>query len=274
MKDAVAAGHHLNLAHGLATARIRSINPQLKTGITNIVTDIQAREECAADRDAARRLDAANNRFFLDPVYTGRYSQEVHALFDELGLNELVEEGDLAIISADTDFAGVNHYQRVIVWADEQGGFLQLGERPAEPATTSFGWSVIPESLSNVLERVSRDYTRLPLFVTENGASYHDYVDPSGRVMDTERIEYFGGYLNAAGDALAKGVNLQGYFAWSFLDNYEWAEGYSKRFGLVFLDYGTQARIPKATADWYSAVIRAHARSIGVLASAERGEPA
>jgi beta-glucosidase len=161
---------------------------------------------------------------------------------------------------------GINHYQRVITWSDEGGGYLRLGERPAEPATTSFGWSVIPDSLSNVLIRVSREFTALPIYVTENGASYDDYVDPNGEIIDSRRIEYFGGYLTAAGRAIREGVNLTGYYAWSLLDNFEWAEGYSKRFGLVYVDYRTQERIPKRSAYWYRDLIAEHARLAGTSA--------
>ena len=146
----------------------------------------------------------------------------------------------------------------MITWAEDGAGFLNLRERPAEPAVTSFGWSVIPESLHDVLIRVARDFTSLPIYVTESGASFDDYVDPNGEVIDSERVSYFSNYLAAAGTAIQDGVNLKGYFAWSFLDNFEWAEGYSKRFGLVYVDYRTQERIPKRSAYWYRQLIADH----------------
>jgi beta-glucosidase len=265
--DAVAAAHHTNLAHGLAVAQFRASRPELRVGVTNIVTDIVPATDSADDAAAAERLDASSNRIFLDPVFLGDYSAAVRDLFAPYGLAELIEHGDLEIISAPLDFVGVNHYQRVITWFDEGGGYLRLGERPAEPATTSFGWSVIPDSLSNVLIRVSREFTVLPIYVTENGASYDDYVDPNGEVIDTQRIEYFGGYLTAAGRAIREGVNLTGYYAWSLLDNFEWAEGYSKRFGLVYVDYRTQERIPKRSAHWYRDLIAEHDRLAGTSAA-------
>ena len=169
----------------------------------------------------------------------------------------MVLEGDLQLISAPTDFAGVNHYQRVVAWHDDDEPFT-VGQRPAEPATTSFGWSVIPESLTAVLVRVSREFTALPIYVTESGASFHDYVDPNGEVIDAERVSYLDRYLAAAADAIRAGVDLRGYYAWSFLDNFEWAEGYSKRFGLVYVDYRTQERIPKLSAHWYAQLISDH----------------
>lgn len=253
--DALAAAHHLNLAHGLAVSRIRDERPAARVGVTNIVTDIVPRTHTAEDLAAARRLDAGSNRLFLDPVYTGDYSAAVREAFAGLGLEELIRPGDLELIAQPTDFAGINHYQRVLAWHDVSAGYLEAAERPADPATTSFGWSVIPQSLTAVLARVSAEFTSLPIYVTENGASFHDYVDPNGQVIDTERVDYLRGYIEAAGDAIAQGVDLRGYYAWSFLDNFEWAEGYSKRFGLVYVDYRTQERIPKLSATWYRRLI-------------------
>ena len=264
---AVAAAHHLNLAHGLALAAIRRSNPTARVGISNIVTEIIPRSDSSADAAAATRLDAVTNRVFLDPVYLGEYSAAVVNILGPLGLDQLIAPGDLELISAPTDFAGVNHYQRVIAWNDESAEHWALGEEPAEPATTSFGWSVIPDSLVAVLARIRREFTRLPLYVTENGASFDDYVDPEGGVDDIERVEYLAGYLDAAARAIASGVDLRGYYAWSFLDNFEWAEGYSKRFGLVFVDYRTQERIPKQSAHWYQRLIADHQASVAVTAA-------
>ena len=258
INDAVAAAHHLNLAHGLAVAQFRLLAPQLKVGITNIVTDIFPDTDSEDDIFAAERLDACSNRFFLDPVFLGDYSPVVRTTLKEFGLDALIHKGDLELISAPTDFIGINHYQRVIVWAEIGNGFLNLGERPAEPALTSLGWSVIPNSLFNVLMRVTKEFTSLPIYVTESGACFDDYIDPNGSVIDLERISYFSGYLTEAGRAILEGVNLKGYFAWSLLDNFEWAEGYRKRFGIVFVDFHTQERIPKASAYWYRQLIADH----------------
>jgi beta-glucosidase len=255
---AVAAAHHVNLAHGLAVSAIRAVDGSLRVGNSNIVTDIVPASDSADDAAAVVRLDAMNNRIFLDPVYLGDYSRAVRELFAPLGLDALVEDGDLALIGQPVDFMGMNHYQRVEAWAEDDGSYLRVGERPATPASTSFGWSVIPDSLNAVLHRVSDEFTPLPIYITENGASFNDYVDPDGRVNDPDRVAYFAGYLAAAGRAIADGVDLRGYYAWSFLDNFEWAEGYSKRFGLVFVDYRTQTRIPKSSAHWYARQISRH----------------
>jgi beta-glucosidase len=253
---AVAAAHHLNLAHGLAVSRIRAARPDARVGITNIVTDLVPATDSAADLAAVERLDAASNRVFLDPVYLGAYSPAVHAALPALAA--VVRPGDLAVIGAPVDFAGINHYQRVIVRHADGEGPLQLVETAAEPATTSFGWSVTPDAFRIVLERVAREFTPLPIYVTESGASFDDYVDPDGVVADHERVAYLRGYLDAAAAAIRSCVDLQGYYAWSFLDNFEWAQGYGKRFGLVYVDYRTQERIPKLSAHWYRQAILEH----------------
>ncbi len=261
--DAVAAAHHLNVAHGLAVTRIRKRRPGLRLGVTHIMTDIVAASPTAADHAAVARLDADNNLMFLDPLLRGGYPASVHALYDAYGLRQLLRAGDEAIIAAPIDFLGVNHYQQVVVSHDDSEPRLQARVVPAEPTTTSLRWSVKPESLRNVLVRVAREYPPLPLYVTENGASFDDYVDHSGQVNDPERIDYLRGYFQAAAAAIREGVDLQGYFVWSLMDNFEWAEGYSKRFGLIYVDYHTMRRTPKASAGWYRDLIARHARTVG-----------
>jgi beta-glucosidase len=258
MRAAVAAAHHLSLAHGLATAEIRVVAPHAKIGITNIITDIHPASDDAEDLSAAVRLDASSNRVFLDPIYLGHYSEAVLEVLDPYGLQDHIQDGDLTTISVRQDFAGINHYHRVVASHDGSVEHFQVSSAQAQPATTAFGWSVIPDSLAQVLLRVSREYTALPIYVTESGASFHDYVDPDGEVVDLERVDYLRGYLDAVGTARSSGVDVAGYFAWSFLDNFEWAEGYSQRFGLVFVDFGTQRRIPKLSARWYSAHIASY----------------
>jgi beta-glucosidase len=169
LRDAVAAAHHLNLAHGLALAEIRDVAPAARVGTTNIVTDILPASDSPADLAAARRLDATSNRLFLDPVYTARYSDLVLETLAPYGLTDWIQPGDLELIGRITDFAGINHYQRVLA-SDDPSQPFGVRETAAEPATTSFGWSVIPASLTAVLTRVAREFTTLPLYVTENGA--------------------------------------------------------------------------------------------------------
>lgn len=267
MRDAVAAAHHLNLAHGLALRAIRSERPEARVGVTNIVADLVP-EDADRDADAVARLDAVNHALFLAPVFRGEYPELVHTLLDPYGLVDLVRPGDLDLISARTDFVGINHYQRVIVTEDPDGGPARAGEEPAGDERTSFGWSITPDALTAVLLAVKDRYTDLPVYITENGASFTDYVSPEGSVHDPERVEYLAGYIRAIDTAVADGVDVRGYFAWSLLDNFEWGEGYDKRFGLVFVDFSTQRRIPKSSARFYSDVIVQHRDALHVGSTA------
>ena len=269
-EEAVRAAHHLLLAHGLALAEFRRRRPEAKVGITNILSQVRPLTDSADDLAAAAEMDVRANRLFLDPVYRGAYTPEVLAVFGKYGLTTgltgeatddgLVRPGDLALISAPGDFAGINHYTNFLVSRDESSPFNGIRLQQAEPIVTTFGWSNTPEALRNILVRASKEYTGLPLYVTENGAAFHDYVNPDGEVRDTERTDYLRGYIGAVGEAIAAGADVRGYFAWSFLDNFEWAEGFDKRFGLVFVDYGTQKRTPKRSAHWYRELIAEHER--------------
>ncbi|HEY0697518.1 MAG TPA: GH1 family beta-glucosidase [Micromonospora sp.] len=261
--DAVAAAHHLNLAHGLAVSRMRDRRPGIRIGVTHLITDIVPASDTAADLAAAGRMDANNNLMFLDPLLRGRYPDAVHELYSRHGLRDLVAASDEQVIATPIDFLGVNHYQQIVVSHDDTEPHLRARAVAAEPATTSLRWSVKPDSLRNVLLRVATEYPAPPLYVTENGASFDDHVDHQGDVVDPDRIDYLRGYLQAAAEAIRAGVNLQGYFVWSLMDNFEWAEGYGKRFGLIYVDYATQRRTPKASASWYRDVITRHARAVG-----------
>ncbi|MBF4571807.1 beta-glucosidase [Herbiconiux sp. VKM Ac-1786] len=260
LRAAVAAAHHLNLAHGYATAGIRSIFPRASIGVTNIIAELVPADR-ERDADAVARLDAVNHQLFLAPVYHGEYPSLLRDLLEPYGFAELVQPGDLEVISAPTDFAGVNHYQRVIVSDDPTVELTGAREVPAGVARTSFDWSITPDALTRVLQNVA-EYTDLPIYITENGASFTDNIRPDGAVEDPERVDYLTGYLGAIDDAIAAGVDVRGYFAWSLLDNFEWAEGYEKRFGLVFVEFGSQRRVPKRSAAHYTAIIRSHRDAI------------
>ncbi|WP_238992793.1 GH1 family beta-glucosidase [Jiangella aurantiaca] len=259
-RAAVAAAHHLNLAHGLAVRAIRAARPGASVGTAQLVVDFVPASSAPADIAASRRWDAHHNQTFLGPLGGGGYPADVLDLYSADGLADLLRPGDDAVMAEPIDFLGVNHYQQVVVAHDQNAAVpLRARDTPAEPALTSLGWSVKPESLRNVLVRVAGEFPDLPLYVTESGASFDDYVDPHGQVIDHERVDYLRRYLAAAGDAIKEGVDLRGYFAWSLLDNFEWAEGYRKRFGLIYVDYATQARILKASSVWYRDLISDHA---------------
>jgi beta-glucosidase len=256
--DALRAAHHLNLAHGLAVQALRAAGPA-RVGTTVLVADTAPASDRDEDVAAAQRVDGAGNRLFLDPLFRGSYPADMLEHYAPTGGFEVVRDGDLATIQAPMDHLGINHYHHNVVAADPDDPQLGARRLPPEEPTTSFGWGVTPDALRRVLVRVSSEYTGLPLYITENGASYDDYVDPNGRVNDTERVDYLSGYFSAAAQALREGVDLRGYFVWSLLDNFEWAKGYSKRFGLVFVEYGSQRRIPKSSAYWYRELIARNA---------------
>ncbi|QSB12876.1 beta-glucosidase [Natronosporangium hydrolyticum] len=261
--EAVRAAHHLLLAHGLALAGFRQRRPAAKVGITNIVSNLAPVTDSPADVRATATVDVRMNRLFLEPVYRGRYGAEVVAEFGGHGLTDdetgdgLVRPGDLALIAAPTDFVGINHYTNTRIQHDPAvaGGVRMI---QVAPTPTTFGWSDTPDALREVLLRVARDYSPLPIYVTENGATFADYPTPDGEVRDPERVRYLAGYTAAVAEAVAAGADVRGYFAWSFLDNFEWSHGYSKRFGLVYVDYPSQRRIPKQSAYWYRDFIAHH----------------
>jgi len=252
--EAYTALHHLLLAHGLGLSAIRAVAPELKVGLTCNHPDVVPASD--ADADAARAADMEENRLFLDPVFRGSYPEDAPAFLRDA---RLVRAGDLDAISAPLDFYGVNYYIREAVAADP--GEPHRGWTRVAPAgeQTSKGDGIEPEGLTSVLLRIGRDYAPgLPLYITENGAPFNDAVDGNGQVGDPRRIAYLGEHLRATKAALEAGADVRGYFVWSLLDNFEWDSGYSVRFGLVFVDYPTLARIPKSSAYWYRDVIRAN----------------
>jgi beta-glucosidase len=259
---ALRAAHHLNLAHGLAVAAIREHAPAGRVGSAVIMTDIEAATDKPADVEAARLSDGGGNRLFLDPLFRGSYPEDMLRHFAPTGAFDAVLPGDMETVAAPLDFVGVNHYHRFVVEADPADEHLGNRSLPPTMPVTGFGWEINPDSLRRVLERLSAEYTDLPVYITESGASFEDAVGPDGSVDDADRVDYLDGYFRAAGRAVEKGVDLRGYFVWSLLDNFEWGEGYSKRFGLVRVDYGTQERTLKRSAHWYRDVIASNGASL------------
>jgi beta-glucosidase len=274
---ALTAVHHLNLAHGLAAAAIREAAPASQIAITLNLAWVCPETDSAADADAARRVDGLQNRLFLDPVLHGRYPQDV--LDDTAAVTDwsFVRPGDLEIIAGPLDAFGLNYYSPTIVrrWTRERPKEQADGhgdgaaspwiacedvEFPIQHGTkTDMGWSIDPRGLTALLMRVADERPDLELIVTENGAAFPDEVGEDGRIVDTDRIDYLRDHLGAVHRAIAAGAPVTGYFVWSLLDNFEWAWGYAKRFGIVHVDYTTLARTPKDSALFYSEVIRGNA---------------
>jgi beta-glucosidase len=266
VSKALAATHHLLLGHGLALENLRSLgreNNQL--GVTLNLSDVRPATEDVADVEAARRVDGNANRLYLDPLFRGSYPEDMLEHYRSESDFAFVREGDLEKISQSLDFLGVNYYFRNTVVDGRRDSELATAMRfadlnaatvlPEGVETTAMGWPVEADGLTELLLRLHREYTRVPIYITENGRAVYDYVDPEGGVDDEERVAFLDAHFRAAHAAIEQGVDLRGYMVWSLLDNFEWAEGYSKRFGIVFVDYGTQRRIPKMSARWYTEVI-------------------
>ncbi|HEY7149098.1 MAG TPA: GH1 family beta-glucosidase [Gaiellaceae bacterium] len=244
--DAVAASHHLLLSHGWAVEAIRQAVPDAEVGITLNLAQTYPASDSPEDEAAAWQVDGEGNRWFLDPVFRGHYPADL------LERNELVaphvRDGDLEAISAPIDFLGINNYFRFVV--------SRGAERPNivhDPSAqyTDMGWEVFPDGLHRLLVRIGEDYAPAAIYVTENGAAFGDVRTHDGRVHDPERTAYLAGYTGAVARAIADGSPVKGYFVWSLLDNFEWAHGYSKRFGIVYVDYPSLERVPKDSFYWY-----------------------
>jgi len=249
---ALRAAHHLLLSHGLAVPAIRAAAcTSAQVGIALNLDTIHPASDSEEDRAAAVRLDGHMNRWFLDPVHRGRYPEDVAALYERhYGPLDMVRSGDLELIGAPTDFLGVNYYRPHRVRAAPERPPLSLERVPPQAPVTAMGWEVDPASFTAMLARITRDYGRPPIYVTENGAAYED-ARANGHVEDPERTAYLRGHLRAVSDAVAAGADVRRYCVWSLLDNFEWELGYSQRFGIVHVDYATQQRTPKASALWY-----------------------
>jgi beta-glucosidase len=263
LATALQVGHHLLVSHGRALPVLRAASRGAQVGITVDLSPIHPAAPTPEDQAAAQRFDGVWNRWFLDPLYGRGYPADIVALYGEL--MPRVTPEDLQAIAAPTDFLGINYYRptfaRAVTTDADPAGFQPLA--PDELAArgyevTAVGWPVVPEGLTELLVRVQRDYAPGAIYVTENGAAYDDQVE-AGTVDDARRVAYLRGHFAAMQEAIAQGVPLQGYFVWSLMDNFEWALGYSKRFGVVYVDYPTQARTPKASAAWYRRVIAANA---------------
>jgi beta-glucosidase len=259
LEAAVRTSYHLHLAHGLGTQAVRAaarLTPSI--GIVNNLSPCDPATDSEEDHAAARRLDGHVNRWWLDPV-TGRgYPEDMLAVY---GVDLPIRPGDLETIAAPLDYLGVNYYFRQVVAADPEGPvpYARQVEVPGA-TTTAMGWEVDAGGLERLLVRLAREYAAPRLYVTESGSAWPDTVGADGTVDDPERLAYLEDHIAACGRAIEQGAPVAGYFAWSLLDNFEWAYGYDKRFGLVHVDYETQARTVKSSGRRYAEIIGASKR--------------
>lgn len=256
--DAVAASHHLMLGHGLAVQRLREIVPDAQVGVTVNLYPVTPLDDSGRHDDAVRRIDGLMNRWFLDPLLKGSYPKDV--LNDLAAVTDaaFILDGDTAAIAQPLDFLGVNYYTRHVVGAGLWPGSSDVRFHLNNGLeTTDTGWDIDPEGLVDILGQVQRDYPAIPVYLTENGAAFDDEA-VDGVVHDANRIDFLESHIAALATMRSRGMDVRGYFAWSLLDNYEWSEGYAKRFGIVHVDYETQKRTPKDSAHWYADLIRSH----------------
>ncbi|HVK69080.1 MAG TPA: GH1 family beta-glucosidase [Polyangium sp.] len=266
-RAALSVSHHLLLSHGLAVPVLRQNSPGAEVGITLNFAPTFPASRSAADLDAARHHDGYFNRWFLDPLFGRHYPADMIA--DYIAAGHLppegftdVRPGDLKIIATPCDFLGVNYYNRTVTRSDkvpEEENLPRTVHVAPRSEWTDMEWEVYPDGLRQLLTRLHLEYGPAKLYVTENGASYSDGPDAEGRVRDERRTRFLRDHFLAARRAIDAGVPLAGYFVWSLLDNFEWERGYTQRFGIVWVDYTTQKRIPKDSALWYRGVIAANA---------------
>lgn len=278
---ALAAVHHLNLAHGLGNAALRSVvSADAQHSVT--LNFHVLRDGGDGFAEASRRIDALANRAFTGPMLKGAYPADLIADTAEVTDWSFVEDGDLSIVHAPIDFLGVNYYSTATVrmWDGRSPRETHDGHRRSDLGTawpgsdglvefvaqpgpyTDMGWNIAPEGLEQLLGDLSREFPKTPLVITENGAAFPDTVGPDGQVHDADRVDYIRRHLGAARAAIRDGVDLRGYFVWSLLDNFEWGYGFSKRFGVVRVDYDTGERTIKDSGRWYARLATAHHTSL------------
>jgi beta-glucosidase len=261
LKESFQAAHHLLLAHGLALPVMRENAPGAEHGIVLNLSQVYPETDSPEDTEAARRFDRLNNLWYLGPLFEGRYPEDV---WQQLGaLVPEVADGDLAIINRPIDFLGENYYTPTFV-QHQAGDYPNISFVRHDAAEhTAMDWEVYPQGLRDLLLRLHRDYG-VPLYVTENGAAYADTIVADG-VHDSARTAYFQGHLAAVAEAVSAGADVRGYFAWSLMDNFEWAFGYDRRFGIVYVDFETQVRTLKDSAKWYQKFVRQQREAVSAV---------
>jgi beta-glucosidase len=252
--ECMRATHVVNIAQGQAFRAIKAINSKFQVGTAFSMSNCEPATKSDADRQAADRAHAIGNVWFVHPALRGEYPKAFPGgnPLDLMG----VKSGDLDLCRAPLDFLGINYYRRPLITAVPPGpGEEAIGAHnfdAHEGPLTDFAWEVWPDSFNELLMRIAREYKGATLEITENGCSFLDCPDEHGRVPDDRRIQFMRGYLNAHGRAMLYGANVRAYHHWSLLDNFEWAEGYAQRFGLIFVDFRTQKRTLMDSGYWYA----------------------
>jgi beta-glucosidase len=258
--EAPLVSHNLLRAHASAVEVYRALGRHQIGMVVNLEPHHPA-SESVEDLAAAARMDAYMNHYYLDPLFFGSYPPELSEIFGESWSD--FPETDLSHIQRPIDFLGINYYTRRVIKDDPRVSPTRVsGVRQDQQSHTALDWEVYPEGLTSILGWVKERYGELPLYITENGAAFDEPTVCAGQLEDHRRVGYYREHLCAVQRAIQQGVDLRGYFAWSLLDNFEWSHGYSKRFGLVHVDYQTQQRTPKASAHFYAKVIRSRGAAL------------
>lgn len=253
---AAEVGHHLLLAHGRAVQSLRKIDPAAEIGYAPNAGWAEAYSDSPQDLDAVRRANAWQIEWFMDPVFKGEYPSFMVDWFKEQeGVEVPVQEGDMEIISSSIDFMGINYYTGNVARFEKDNGLFHVETIDMNYEKTDIGWPIYPEGFYQLLLYIKNRYGNIPLYITENGACYNDGPE-NGKVKDDKRIAYMRSHIANVNRAIQSGVNVKGYMAWSLLDNFEWAEGYDMRFGLVHVDFDTLIRTKKDSYYWYKELIQ------------------
>lgn len=262
MKKALLVGHHLLLSHGMAVREYKATGLKAPIGIALNMAPQAPLSDTPQDAAAASRAHRAGNDWFAMPVLRGEYPADIASRYEAAGIMPPIEPGDMETIGSGIDFLGINVYFRQLAAHDPEAGPVEARVDFGPEPRTSMGWEAYPGATRDILMAIGAEYPGVDLYITENGAAYDDRVDyaPDGtaRVRDEERITFLEGQLSRAHEAFAAGIAFKGYFLWSLMDNFEWAFGYAKRFGIIRVDYDSQARTFKDSALWYRGVIGAN----------------
>ncbi|RIU90495.1 beta-glucosidase [Oceanobacillus picturae] len=256
VEEALKAAHHILVSHGQAVKLLKeTMKSETPIGITLNLSPIYPVSQSFNDKIAANNADGYSNRWYLDPIFKGSYPADMVNLFSKYVHDfSFIYEGDLAEISVACDFFGINYYSRQLVEFTSAGDFMYRGGH-SDYAKTGMGWDVSPKEFQELIRRLRKEYTNLPIIITENGASYPDKLTEDGAVHDPERMDYIKQHLQAIAELNEEGMNISGYYVWSLFDNFEWAFGYEKRFGIVYVDFETQKRTWKDSAKFYQSVV-------------------
>jgi beta-glucosidase len=254
---ALQVAHNLLLSHGLAVKKFRELKLDNEIGITlNLISSYPISDN-VEDNKAAKRMEDYINGWFLEPLFKGRYPERIVEFYGEKFNNLDIREDDMELIKEEIDFLGINYYSRSLVRYNKDSKFLGIeGVKPQDSQYTAMDWEIYPKGLYDLLIKLNQEYTQKPLYITENGAAFDDKISEGGGVHDQDRIDYLKAHFQSAYKAIQEGVALKGYYVWSLMDNFEWAYGYSKRFGITYIDYeNNQRRILKDSAYWYKNII-------------------